>query len=56
LTFQPGIRARVVLVVFRSEFWRGERPEAIVRFGEANWVDRPDLPNLIPIDRRCLTE
>ena len=56
LAFQPGIRAlvrkagrvRVVPVAFRYEFWQDERPEALVRFGEPTWVDRPDLPSLIP--------
>ncbi len=64
LVFQPGIRAlvrrsgrvRVVPVAFRYEFWQDERPEALVRFGEAAWVDRPDLPTLISTFERRLTE
>jgi chlorobactene lauroyltransferase len=64
LTFQPGIRAlvrrtgrvRVVPVAFRYEFWQDERPEALVRFGEPSWVDRADLPTLIPTFETRLTE
>jgi 1-acyl-sn-glycerol-3-phosphate acyltransferase len=64
LTFQPGIRAlirrsgrtRIVPVAFRYDFWQDERPEALVRFGEPTWVDRPDLPNLIPTFERRLTD
>ena len=64
LTFQHGIRAlvrragrvRIVPVAFCYEFWQDERPEALVRFGEASWVDRPDLPTLIPTFERRLTE
>ena len=64
LTFQPGIRAlvrragrvRVVPVAFRYEFWQDEHPEALVRFGEASWVERPDLPVLIPTFERRLTK
>jgi 1-acyl-sn-glycerol-3-phosphate acyltransferase len=64
IVFQPGIRAlvrrtgrlRVVPVAFRYEFWQDERPEALVRFGEPTWVDRPDLPSLIPTFERRLTE
>ena len=64
LVFQPGIRAlvrrsgrvRVVPVAFRYEFWQDERPEALVRFGEPAWVDRPDLAGLIPTFERRLTE
>ena len=64
LVFQPGIRAlvrragrvRVVPVAFRYEFWQDERPEALVRFGEPSWVDRPDLADLIPRFERRLTE
>jgi 1-acyl-sn-glycerol-3-phosphate acyltransferase len=64
LFFQPGIRAlirragrtRVVPVAFRYDFWQDERPEALVRFGEPTWVDRPDLPNLIPTFERRLTK
>ena len=56
LLFQPGIRAlvrragrvRVVPVAFRHDYWQDERPEALVRFGAPTWVDRPDLPDLIP--------
>ena len=56
ITFQPGIRAlvrragrvRVVVVAFRYDFWQDERPEALVRFGEPTYVDRADLPTLIP--------
>jgi len=56
ITFQPGIRAlirrtgrvRVVPVAFRYDFWQDERPEALVRFGTPTYVDRPDLPTLIP--------
>ena len=63
LTFQPGIRAlvrragrvRVVPVAFRYEFWQDERPEALVRFGAPTWVDRPDLPALIPTCETRLT-
>ena len=63
LAFQPGIRAlvrragrvRVVPVAFRYDFWQDERPEALVRFGEPAWVDRPDLPTLIPTFERRLT-
>jgi hypothetical protein len=43
-------------VAFRYEFWQDERPEALVRFGEPTWVDRPDLPSLIPTFERRLTE
>ncbi len=64
LTFQRGIRAlarragrvRVVPVAFRYEFWEDERPEALVRFGEPAWVDRPDHPALIPTFQRRLTD
>ncbi|WP_435017509.1 lysophospholipid acyltransferase family protein [Tundrisphaera sp. TA3] len=64
LAFQPGIRAllrragrtRVVPVAFRLEFWQDERPEALVRFGEPTWVDRPDLPDLLPTWERRLTD
>ena len=64
LTFQPGIRAivrragrvRVIPVAFRFEFWQDERPEALVRFGEASWVDLADLPTLIPTFEARLTE
>ena len=64
LVFQPGIRAlvrcsgrvRIVPVALRYEFWQDERPEALVRFGEAAWVDRPDLPTLIPTFERRVTE
>jgi 1-acyl-sn-glycerol-3-phosphate acyltransferase len=64
LVFQPGIRAlvrkagrvRVVPVAFRYDFWQDERPEALVRFGEPTWVDRPDLPTLIPTFERRLTD
>ena len=63
LTFQPGIRAlvrrtgrvRVVPVAFRYDFWQDERPEALVRFGTPTWVDRPDLPGLIPTFEARLT-
>ncbi len=56
IAFQPGIRAlirrtgrvRVVPVAFRYDFWQDERPEALVRFGTPTYVDRPDLPTLIP--------
>ena len=64
LLFQPGIRAllrragrtRVVPVAFRLEFWQEERPEALVRFGEPTWVDRPDLPDLLSVWERRLTD
>ena len=64
LTFQPGIRAlvrrtgrvRVVPVAFRYDFWQDERPEALIRFGEAARVDRLDLPHLIPTFECRLTE
>ena len=64
LIFQPGIRAlvrktgrvRVVPVAFRYEFWQDERPEALVRFGDPSWVDRPALPGLIPTFERRLTD
>lgn len=64
LTFQNGIRAlvrrsgrvRVVPVAFRYEFWQDERPEALVRFGEPAWVDRPDLPTLVPTFERRLAD
>jgi 1-acyl-sn-glycerol-3-phosphate acyltransferase len=64
LVFQPGIRAlvrrtgrvRVVPVAFRFDFWQDERPEALIRFGESAWVDRPDLPTLIPTFERRLTD
>ena len=63
LVFQPGIRAlarcagrvRVVPVAFRYEFWQDERPEALVRFGTPAWVDRADLPTLIPTWEARLT-
>jgi 1-acyl-sn-glycerol-3-phosphate acyltransferase len=63
LVFQPGIRAlvrragrvRVVPVAFRYEFWQDERAEALVRFGEPTWVDRPALPSLIPTFEARLT-
>ena len=63
LTFQPGIRAlvrragrvRVVPVAFRYDYWQDERPEVLVRFGEPTWVDRPDLPALIPTWEARLT-
>ncbi len=64
LRFQNGIRAlvrrvgrvRVVPVAFRYDFWQDERPEAFARFGEPTWVDRPDLPGLVPTFERRLTE
>lgn len=64
LVFQPGIRAlvrragriRVVPVAFRYEFWQDERPEALVRFGTSSWVDRSDLPDLIPTFEGRLTQ
>jgi 1-acyl-sn-glycerol-3-phosphate acyltransferase len=48
LGFQPGLRAlirkagrvRIVPVAFRFEFWQDERPEAFVRFGEPEWVEK----------------
>lgn len=63
LTFQPGIRAlvrragrvRVVPVAFRYDFWQDEHPEALVRFGPPAWVDRADLPALIPTWEARLT-
>jgi len=63
IVFQPGIRAlvrktgriRVVPVAFRYDFWQEERPEALVRFGEPAWVDRADLPTLIPTFQQKLT-
>jgi hypothetical protein len=42
-------------VAFRYEFWQDERPEALVRFGEPTWVDRPALTELIPTFERRLT-
>ena len=63
LAFQPGIRAlvrragrvRVVAVAFRYDFWQDEHPEALVRFGPPAWVDRTDLPTLIPTWESRLT-
>ena len=63
LKFQSGVRAlvrrsgrvRVVPAAFRYDFWQDERPEALVRFGEPTWVDRPDLPSLIPTLEARLT-
>lgn len=64
LVFQPGFRAlvrrtgriRVVPVALRYEFWQDERPEALVRFGEPTWVDRANLPDLIPTWERRLAD
>ena len=55
LGFQPGIRAlirragrvRVVPVAFRYEFWQDERPEALVRFGPARWVEPDQGPVVV---------
>ena len=55
LGFQPGLRAlvrkagrvRVVPVAFRFEFWQDERPEAFVRFGEPEWVEKADASAVV---------
>ena len=64
LGFQPGLRAmvrrcgkvRVVPVAFRFEYWQNERPEAFVRFGAPEWVDRAAAGTVVAEFERKLTD
>ncbi len=64
LRFQPGLRAlvrkagrvRVVPVSFRFEFWQDERPEAFVRFGELEWVEKTNASTIVERMERRLTD
>ncbi len=63
LGFQAGLRplvrragrVRVCAVAFRYEFWQDERPEAFVRFGKPEWVDRSALATLVQDQESQLT-
>jgi len=55
LGFQPGLRllakkaapVRVVPVAFRFEFWQDERPEAFVRFGASERIERAEASAVV---------
>lgn len=64
LGLQPGIRLlvkkaapiRIVPVAFRFEFWQDERPEAFVRFGSPEIVEKTDSVRIVDRMERRLTE
>ncbi len=56
LRFKNGLRAllrlagrlRAVPVAIRFDFWQDQRPEAFVRFGLPEYIERDEVPTVIP--------